>query len=57
MRAEFNLYGNSKQEAMYPAYYVDAAKQKLDGPTVKFCSRALLIKLSPEPELGQFIPQ
>ena len=25
------IYGKSKQEAMYPAYYVDAAGQKLDG--------------------------
>jgi hypothetical protein len=25
------IYGNSKQEALYPTYYVDAAKQKLDG--------------------------
>ncbi len=25
------LYGNSKEEAMYPAYYVDAAGQKLHG--------------------------
>jgi hypothetical protein len=29
--AVLGIYGNSKQEAMYPAYYVDAAKQKLDG--------------------------
>jgi hypothetical protein len=29
--AALGIYGNSKQEAMYPAYYVDAAKQKLDG--------------------------
>jgi len=29
--AALGIYGNSKQEAMYPAYYVDAAKQKLSG--------------------------
>jgi hypothetical protein len=29
--AVLGIYGNSKQEAMYPPYYVDEAKQKLDG--------------------------
>jgi hypothetical protein len=29
--AALGIYGNSKQEAMYPTYYVDATKQKLDG--------------------------
>jgi hypothetical protein len=29
--AVLGIYGNSKQEAMYPAYYVDEANQKLDG--------------------------
>lgn len=29
--AVLGIYGNSKQEAMYPAYYVDADGQKLDG--------------------------
>jgi hypothetical protein len=29
--AVLGIYGNSKQEAMYPTYYVDAAKQKLSG--------------------------
>jgi hypothetical protein len=29
--AVLRIYGNSKQEAMYPPYYVDEAKQKLDG--------------------------
>jgi hypothetical protein len=29
--AVLGIYGNSKQEALYPAYYVDEAKQKLDG--------------------------
>jgi hypothetical protein len=37
--AVLGIYGNSKQEAMYPVYYVDAAGQKLDGSrryTVRF---------------------
>lgn len=29
--AVLGIYGNSKQEAFYPAYFVDAGKQKLDG--------------------------
>ena len=29
--AVLGIYGNSKQEAMYPVYGVDAAKQKLNG--------------------------
>ena len=29
--AVLGIYGNSKQEAMYPAYFVDGDKQKLDG--------------------------
>ena len=29
--AVLGIYGNSKQEAMYPVYYVDEEKQKLDG--------------------------
>src|SRR5436305_4598873 len=29
--AVLGIYGNSKQEALYPAYYLDEAKQKLDG--------------------------
>jgi hypothetical protein len=31
MLATIGIYGNSKQEAMYPAYRVDSAGQKLDG--------------------------
>ena len=31
MGAVLGIYGNSKQEAMYPAYYVDAANQPLNG--------------------------
>ena len=37
--AVIGIYGNSKQEAMYPIYTVDAAGQKLDGAsryTVRF---------------------
>src|SRR5437773_708067 len=37
--AVLGIYGNSKLEAMYPMYLVDAAKQKLDGAnryTVRF---------------------
>jgi hypothetical protein len=29
--AAYGIYGNSKEEALYPAYYVDADGQKLDG--------------------------
>jgi hypothetical protein len=29
--AVLGIYGNSKQEAIYPAYFIDAGKQKLDG--------------------------
>ncbi len=29
--AILGIYGNAKQEAIYPAYFVDAGKQKLDG--------------------------
>lgn len=29
--AALGIYGNTKQEAMYPAYYVDSTGQKLDG--------------------------
>ena len=29
--AVLGIYGNSKEEALYPAYFVDSAKQKLDG--------------------------
>ncbi|MCU0921868.1 MAG: DUF1254 domain-containing protein [Burkholderiaceae bacterium] len=31
LAAALGIYGNSKQEAMYPAYYVDANGQPLDG--------------------------
>jgi hypothetical protein len=42
--AVVGIYGNSKQEAIYPAYFVDAAGQKLDGTnryTVHFPSGQL----------------
>jgi hypothetical protein len=29
--AVLGIYGNSKQEAIYPVYFIDAGKQKLDG--------------------------
>ena len=29
--AALGIYGNSKDEAIYPAYFIDSAKQKLDG--------------------------
>src|SRR5882757_5721527 len=36
--AVLGIYGNSKQEALYPAYYVDATKQKLDtAPPASNC--------------------
>ena len=44
--AALGIYGNSKQEAMYPTYYVDAAKQKLDG------ANRYTLRLAP----GQFPP-
>jgi hypothetical protein len=31
LSAVFGIYGNTKEEAMYPAYFVDAAGQPLDG--------------------------
>jgi len=42
--AVLGIYGNSKQEALYPTYYVDATKQKLDGAnryTVHFAAGQL----------------
>jgi len=29
--AVLGIYGNSREEAMYPVYFVDSAGQKLDG--------------------------
>lgn len=37
--AALGIYGNSKQEAMYPAYFVDADSQKLDGRTSRYTLR------------------
>ena len=31
LSAAFGIYGNTKEEAMYPAYFIDAAGQPLDG--------------------------
>ena len=45
-RAVLGIYGNSKQEAMYPAYYVDATKQKLDGAN-RYTLRFALGQLPP----------
>jgi hypothetical protein len=42
--AALGIYGNSKQEAMYPAYFIDAARQKLDGAsryTLRFAPKQL----------------
>lgn len=42
--AVLGIYGNSKQEAMYPVYAVDEAKQKLNGAnryTVRFAPNQL----------------
>ena len=44
--AVLGIYGNSKQEAMYPAYYVDATKQKLDGAN-RYALRFALGQLPP----------
>jgi hypothetical protein len=40
------IYGNSKQEAIYPAYFIDADKQKLDG-TNRYTLRFAPGKLPP----------
>lgn len=42
--AVLGIYGNSKEEAMYPVYFVDAGKQKLDGSnryTLRFTANQL----------------
>ena len=42
--ALLGIYGNSKEEAIYPAYFVDSAKQKLDGThryTLRFAAGEL----------------
>ena len=37
--AVLGIYGNSKQEAMYPAYFVDATGQKLDASMNRYTLR------------------
>ncbi len=37
--AALGIYGNSKQEAMYPPYFVDGAGQKLDGSKNRYALR------------------
>jgi hypothetical protein len=44
--AVLGIYGNSKQEAFYPVYFIDAEKQKLDG------SRRYILRFAP----GQLPP-
>ena len=48
--AVLGIYGNSKEEAMYPAYFVDADGQKLDG------SRRYTLRFAPGqlPPVGAF---
>ena len=48
--AVLGIYGNSKAEAMYPAYYVDAAGAPLDG------SQAYILRFAPgqEPPVHSF---
>jgi hypothetical protein len=40
------IYGNTEEEAMYPAYYVDATGQKLDGAN-RYTLRFALGQLPP----------
>jgi len=44
--AVLGIWGNSKQEAMYPVYYVDEAKQKLNGAN-RYTLRFALGQLPP----------
>jgi hypothetical protein len=44
--AVLGIYGNSKQEAMYPAYFVDSSRQKLDGAN-RYTLRFALGQLPP----------
>ena len=37
--AVLGIYGNSREEAMYPAYFVDRAGQKLDGSKARYTLR------------------
>ena len=45
--AVLGIYGNSKEEAMYPAYLVDSAGAKLDGSTKAYALRFAPGKLPP----------
>jgi hypothetical protein len=45
--AVLGIYGNSKEEAFYPAYFVDAAGDKLDGSTNKYTLRFAADELPP----------
>jgi hypothetical protein len=37
--ATLGIYGNSREEAMYPAYFVDATGRRLDGATGRYALR------------------
>jgi len=37
--AKLGLYGNSREEALYPTYFVDAANRKLDGAKNRYTLR------------------
>jgi len=37
--AVLGIYGNSREEALYPAYYVDSAGEKLDGSKSRYTLR------------------
>ena len=37
--ATLGIYGNSREEAMYPAYFVDATGRRLDGSTGRYALR------------------
>jgi hypothetical protein len=45
--AKIGIWGNSKQEAMYPAYTVDSKKQLLDGAKARYTLRLAKDELPP----------
>jgi hypothetical protein len=45
--AVLGIYGNSKEEAMYPAYFIDAAGQKLDATNRRYALRFAPGRLPP----------
>jgi hypothetical protein len=47
MGAVDGIYGNSKEEAIYPAYPVDSDGQKLDGSTSRYVLRFARDQLPP----------